>query len=164
MQIRIAIQWVFAAVALLGLGYSYAQGADSAAVEAVMKKQFDRPDAPLKVAPVTIVNDLAIAGWLQGDRGGRALLLKGHGAWVITVCAGDGLKDIKVLESTGMSYSTAKQLAIEVVRSESKLSEETRQRFASFEGFMKIDASSAHGHGAHHDEPHSKPVKGSTHP
>ncbi|MEY4028656.1 MAG: hypothetical protein RLZZ329_2376 [Pseudomonadota bacterium] len=51
-----------------------------------MKRQFDKPQSPLKVAPVVVEGDWALAGWLQDARGGRALLQKRHGHWVIGDC------------------------------------------------------------------------------
>jgi hypothetical protein len=38
---------------------------DAQAIEHNMKKLFDKPDAPLAVAPVTIEGDYAMAGWLD---------------------------------------------------------------------------------------------------
>ena len=47
---------------------------DAQAIEHSMKKLFDKPDAPLSVAPVSIEGDYAVAGWIQSGKGGRALL------------------------------------------------------------------------------------------
>ena len=70
---------------------------DAQAIEHNMKKLFDKPDAPLAVAPVTIEGDYAIAGWIQSGKGGRALLKKEKGQWSIQVCGGDGLKKSSAL-------------------------------------------------------------------
>ena len=128
------------------------KGSDAEQITAIMKKQFDRPDAPLAVEPVTVQGNYAVAGWTQGGKGGRALLQKDKGAWFIAVCAGDGLKDAKVLQTTGMAADTAAALAKAVVAAESKLSKDKLKQFASFEGMVKIGAE---GHGAHgkHDAP-----------
>jgi periplasmic copper chaperone A len=126
------------------------KGTDAEQITAAMKKQFDRPDAPLTVTPVTVEGDYAVAGWTQTGKGGRAMLQKDKGVWVIAVCAGDGLKDAKVLQTTGMNAVTAGKLAKAVNASESKLSKNTLKLFASFEGMVKIDAVEGHGeHGAH---------------
>jgi len=126
-------------------------------ITAVMKKQFDRPDAPLAVEPVTVDGDYAVAGWIQGAKGGRALLQKEQGQWRISVCGGDGLTQAKVLESTGMHPLMAKKLAAATLAAEAKLSADKRRMFASFEGMLKIGSDPAeHGqhnaqgtHGAH---------------
>lgn len=124
-----------------------AHGNDAHEIDAVLKKQFDRPDAPLVVNPVTVVGDYAVAGWTQTGRGGRALLQKNKHGWVITVCAGDGLTRADVLQTTGMDAASADKLAKAVVAAESRLSNDKRKLFASFEGVVKVDP--AAGPGAH---------------
>jgi periplasmic copper chaperone A len=126
------------------------KGTDADQITAVMKKQFDRADAPLVVEPVTVVGDYAVAGWTQTGKGGRALLQKGHHGWAISVCAGDGLTKVDVLKTTGMSGANAEKLAKSVTAAESKLSKDKLKLFASFEGMVKIEASAGHGdHAAH---------------
>ena len=49
---------------------------DEQAVEHAMKALFDKPQSPLKVAAVSVEGDYALAGWIQDQRGGRALLKK----------------------------------------------------------------------------------------
>jgi hypothetical protein len=123
---------------------------------------FDKPNNPLKVAPVVVQGDYAVAGWIQGEKGGRALLQKTKSEWQISVCGGDGLTQAKVLETTGMPAANAKALADAVAVAESKLSPHQRHLFDSFEGMMKGEAGQAnHGqHGAHgaHDA-HAAPAK-----
>lgn len=152
------------AMLTLACALAWAQGSDAQAIAHAMKKQFDRPDAPLHVAPVVVMDGYAVAGWLQTDKGGRALLQKSEGTWGIAVCAGDGLKDAKILESTGMSAATALKLSKAVVEAESRLSADTRQRFASFEGFLKVGPSDvASPHGAHHAPAGHKPAAAGSH-
>jgi hypothetical protein len=134
-----------------------AHGTDQEQIQHVLKATFDKPDNPLKVAPVVVQGDYAVAGWIQGDKGGRALLQKTKGEWQISVCAGDGLIQAKVLETTGMPATNAKALANAVVSAESKLTAHQRHLFGSFEGMMKVESGQAnhgqpgaHGtHGAH---------------
>ena len=126
---------------------------DSQAIEHAMKKQFDKPEAPLKVEPVSVEGGFAVAGWLQQGRGGRALLEKRHGQWVITVCAGDGLKQVEILAQTGMKPEVAKRLAAKVAVQEARLPSETLKKFASFEGMLRVDGDAAHGHGHGHAAP-----------
>jgi hypothetical protein len=122
------------------------KGTDAQQIAGAMKKQFERPDAPLAVAPVTVVGDYAVAGWIQGKKGGRALLQKDHGQWVFSVCAGNGLTQAKVLETTGMNAAQATKLAQAVTSAEARLSANQRKLFDSFEGMVKIDgAQEAHG-------------------
>ncbi len=43
------------------------------AITAVLTARFDTPEAPLTVEPVTVQGKVAVAGWSQDGRGGRAL-------------------------------------------------------------------------------------------
>lgn len=136
--------------AVMAPALGWAHGNDAHDITAVMKKQFDRPDAPLVVEPVTVVGDYAVAGWTQTGKGGRALLQKDKHNWVIAVCAGDGLTQAAVLKTTGMSGAQADQLSKAVTAAEAKLSKDKLKLFASFEGMVKVDAAAGHGeHGAH---------------
>ena len=113
----------------------------------VMKRQFDKPQSPLKVAPVVVEGDWALAGWLQDARGGRALLQKRHGHWVIVVCGGDGLRKADALVHTGMTADMATALAKKLNVAENRLPADTLKQFASFEGMLRVDGDAGHGAG-----------------
>ena len=115
-------------------------------IEHVMKAQFDRPDAPLTVVPVTVEGNYAIAGWIQKDKGGRALLKSDGGKWTIHVCAGDGLLDASVLETAGVGASTAKRLVQKVVAAEKRLPADQVKKLSLFDGLVRIEAGKHHGH------------------
>ena len=51
-----------------------ADASDEPAIRHLMLAMFDKPDARLDVGPVVVVDDRAVAGWTQGEMGGRALL------------------------------------------------------------------------------------------
>ena len=119
---------------------------DAQAIEHSMKKLFDKPDAPLSVAPVSIEGDYAVAGWIQSGKGGRALLKKEKGQWSIQVCGGDGLTKAAALTMTGMSNAAATRLAQKVVVAEKKVSASDLQRFSMFEGIVKVESASHHQH------------------
>ena len=119
-------------------------------IEHVMKAQFEKPDAPLKVFPVTVEGDYAVAGWVQNKRGGRALLKKHADSWTIVVCGGDGLRNADVLVQTGMSVAAADMLAKKVQHAEFSLSKQHLSQLALFEGVVKIEAGKHHGATAQH--------------
>ena len=123
-----------------------AQGKEEDRVRHTMMATFHKPTDPLKVDPVVIRGDHAVAGWIQGDRGGRAVLLREKGNWIITVCGGDGLKQAEALAQTGMPLARAKELAQALALAESRLNSQTVGMFARFEGIVKVQA----GHGGHH--------------
>lgn len=127
---------------------------DDAAIRHVLMHTFDRPEARLKVDPVVVRRDWAIADWQQGDRGGRALMRRsddGKG-WEINLCSGDGLKSARMLQDTGMSPADAQALAAALAKAEAKLDAKTLARLASFEGTVRMGPNGEHppvaGHGA----------------
>lgn len=143
---------LIAALLLFALGPSTAHEKPAAhktaapSVEQVMKAQFDKPDAPLTVVPVSIEGDFAIAGWVQKDRGGRALLKTEGGQWRIQVCAGDGLLQVSALEMAGVNRTVAKRLIEKVLAAEKRLPADQVKKLSLFEGMLKIDANTQLGH------------------
>ncbi|UXC20498.1 copper uptake system-associated protein [Comamonas squillarum] len=114
-------------------------------IKHVMLSTWDRPETKLNINPVVIEGQYAIAGWTQGERGGRALLIrKPDGHWFVSVCGGDGLKEEKTLIMTGMEPVVARRLTNKVIRAESSLTPELRVQLASFEGIVKVNAPGKH--------------------
>ena len=154
------IIWLVVCLPFLGLApalaHDHTAGAeqhtmpDAHAIEHLMKKQFDKPEAPLTVAPVTTEGHYAVAGWVQSGKGGRALLKKENGAWQIQVCGGDGLKKPETLTSTGMDAATAAKLAKKIDAAEAKLSKDHLNKLSMFDGMVKVDAPAHDGHAPHH--------------
>jgi curli biogenesis system outer membrane secretion channel CsgG len=126
---------------------------DAQAIEHNMKKLFDKPDAPLAVAPVIIEGDYAMAGWIQSGKGGRALLKKEKGQWSIQVCGGDGLKKVSALSQTGMPSATAERLVAKVQTAEAKLSADQLKKLSMFDGIVKVEPATHGAHGAHAAHP-----------
>lgn len=44
---------------------------DAGAIKHLMMTPFDKPESPLSVNPATVMEDIAVVGWVQGDSGGR---------------------------------------------------------------------------------------------
>ena len=141
-----------ALVATLGLGLAAAQAApaDDDAVRQVLMAQFDKPEARLAVAPVAVAGNAAVASWAQGERGGRALLFRHAGQWKIALCAGDALKDAKVLQEAGVAPGPAATLARSLARAEARLTPAQRARFATFDGIVRM------GHDGGHPPQHAR--------
>lgn len=121
---------------------------DEQRIRHTMKSLFDKPDAPLRVTPVSIEGEYAVAGWIQNNRGGRALLKKEKGEWSILVCGGDDLKKASSLSMAGIDSSSARKLAQKISAAENNLSTDELKKFSMFEGAINADGS------AH--EPHPK--------
>lgn len=122
---------------------------DRHAIIHLMKKMFDTPESPLLVDPVVVRGDNAIAGWIQEERGGRALLWRVHGQWQIRLCSGDGLKEQALLESANISPADAKALLADLAAAEAKLDPAVIAKFSLFEGTMMIEPGAGHSGHAH---------------
>ena len=116
-------------------------------IAALLKAQFDTPENPLTVAPITVHGDLAIAGWTQDGKGGRAFLRKDADGWFVEVCAGKGLLMPEMLTGLGLSEADAVALLADVNAAESALGAESIALFDSFDGELFIGRE-GHQHGA----------------
>jgi hypothetical protein len=119
---------------------------DEQNIQHTMKSLFDKPDAPLKVAPVSVEGGYSVAGWIQGNRGGRALLKKEKGEWSILVCGGDDLKKASSLSMAGMTPKSARKLAQIASAAENNLPADELKKFSMLEGAIRTDGSP---HGPH---------------
>lgn len=119
--------------------------ADEAAIRKVMATTWDKPESRLEISPVVVSGAWAIAGWTQGERGGRALMLRSkHSDWSVLACGGDGLKDPKALALTGMPEATARTLAAALAKAEARLPASRLAKFSTFEGLVRMDAAGHH--------------------
>jgi hypothetical protein len=121
----------------------------AAAIRKVIGAAWDKPNAPVEIDPVVIDGDNAIAGWTQGDRGGRALLKRSGSAWRVLVCGGDALKTADALEQTGIAENDAEHLVSKLETSEAGVPAERRKQFSLFEGMMQVDQAADNPHGHH---------------
>lgn len=143
------------AVALAVSVPAFAVDADAGAIRHLMMATFDRPDAPLTVEPVTVHEEIAIAGWAQGDMGGRALLRRHGEEWRLVLCSGDALKEATSLQHFGLSAKEADAMAKAVAGAEAKLDPVLVAKFSTFDGVMMMDEDGHHPptttHGDGHD-------------
>lgn len=121
-----------------------AAGSDADAIRHVMMQQFDQPQARLQVDPIVVQGQVAVAGWVQGERGGRALLARRGGSWHITLCAGDGLTRASMLMEAGIAQAQAQTLARDLAAAEARLPAAWRAKFSTFDGVMRMDAQGHH--------------------
>lgn len=146
--IGVAAALAFAVPAAL----AHDHGADGA-IRHLMMSTFDKPESPLTVDPVTVEGDIAVAGWAQGDMGGRALLRrKGH-AWMLVLCSGDALREAASLQQFGLTAEQATTMAAAIAEAEAKLDPALLELFSRFDGVVMMDDHGAHppvhGHGHH---------------
>ena len=122
---------------------------DKAAIASLIGATWDKPDAKVQVDPVIVVGKHAIAGWTQGERGGRALLKRKDDKWSVVLCSGDPIKEASSLVEAGMNENEAKQLSAELAQAEEKLAPARRAQFSLFDGTVSLEDSGATAHDAH---------------
>jgi len=132
-----------AAVFLLGPTARAVEAAgqgDARAIRSLLMGKFDRPDARLTVEPVVVRGGHAVAGWVQGERGGRALLRSEHGQWKLVACAGAAFREAAELEKAGIAPADARALAKAVAAAEAKLPADQARKLSLFGGVVQMDA------------------------
>lgn len=133
---------------------SVAGGTDAEQIEALLMAQFDRPEAPLRVAPITIQGQVAVAGWSQDSKGGRAFLRKDDMGWFVELCAGESLVQPATFVSMGLNSAEAQSLAAAVNGAERSAGADLIGQLNSFEGTVIIGRSATDGHGHGHGAAH----------
>jgi periplasmic copper chaperone A len=139
---QISRRSLIAALSVLGILPSIAHAHDEKEhIVELLKEMFEKPDNPLDVAPVVVRGDNAIAGWVQGDKGGRALLWKKEGTWQLRLCSGDALKNADMLVNANINAEDAKAMVAELAKGEAELDPAVVAKFSTFEGTMVMDGS-----------------------
>ncbi len=101
----------------------------------------------METSPIAISGDHAIADWVQGNRGGRALLHRVDGKWTIAACGANELKKVKTLTDAGIPASAAKDLVDQLTTAEQSVSPDRLKLFSLF-GTKDDPAVAEHQH--HH--------------
>lgn len=135
--VGIALLWLAACFGQ-SIAADPSEGNDVAAIRNIIGSQWDRPESKVDVGPVVVTGDHAIAGWTQGDHGGRALLSRANGKWRVVLCAGDALKQADTLQQTGIAASIAAKLSSDLIAAEMDVPAERLARFASFKGLVEM--------------------------
>ncbi len=120
----------------------------------VLKATWDKPDAPLLIGPMAVQGDHAVSGWVQGDMGGRALMRRQGGRWIVWLCSGDALREASVLERTGVAAGEASRLAAALAVVEAGVPDEALAKFSRFEGEVFVAGDPNHGAGSHGTHKH----------
>ncbi|NVK33955.1 MAG: copper chaperone PCu(A)C [Rhodobacteraceae bacterium] len=131
-------------------------GTDAEQIEALLKAQFERPEAPLTVAPITVQGSVAVAGWSQDGNGGRAFLRKDDHGWFVELCSGESLVLPATFQSMGLGHAEANRLAASVNGAETSAGADLIARLNAFEGTVIIGRQGMgdHGHGHNEDKAH----------
>lgn len=121
-------------------GHSTAAADDEQSVAKEMHETWDKPNKPLVLPVIVIQRGMAIADWIQGDKGGRALLKyhPEHQHWHTLLCGGAELTASRYLQEAGMSAADAQSLALLLQQQELALPDNQRQQIDSFSGVVKF--------------------------
>lgn len=118
-------------------------------IKAVIGQQYDQAELKVDTWPVVVAGKHAIAGWTQGERGGRALLQKQGEQWQVMLCGGAGLRQRAGLLDAGVGRATADKLLARLAKAEQAIPAERRQRFDSFDAMAGQPHAARHGQAAH---------------
>ncbi|AEA66021.1 copper uptake system-associated protein [Burkholderia gladioli] len=126
--------FTFAASLTIALTGAAAHAADSDVqrIQSLLSHTYDRPGHKVEAAPVVVEQDFALADWIQGGMGGRALLRQRDGRWEIVACGGDGFKDAAQLRDAGLAPGTAQRLIAKLDQAEQSIAPERVRQFGLF--------------------------------
>lgn len=119
------------------------------AVASTLRAQWEKPDLALELPVIVVQADVAIADWILGEKGGRALLRQQYGKWQTLMCGGAELNQPHRLQQAGLSSMLAHSLADHLRLREQQLTPSQKQRIESFQGVM--DFTHEHTHSEHHE-------------
>jgi hypothetical protein len=114
-------------------------------IQKLISKTFDRPDLKVQSDPIVIEGKVAIADWIQGEKGGRALLTRKHVDWEIIACGGAGFKDPAVIAAAGISKRIANNITEKLKTAEAKLPPQKIKQLDSFDGVVTMGHNMRHG-------------------
>jgi hypothetical protein len=113
-------------------------------IQKLISKTFDQPNLKVQITPIVIEGKVAIADWVQGEKGGRALLTRKHVDWEIIACGGAGFKDPSVIAGAGISKRIANNITEKLKIAEAKLPPQKVKQLDSFDGVVTMGRSSRH--------------------
>ncbi len=114
-----------------------------------IKMQFDQPQHPVSVPVVAISAPYAVADWMQGTRGGRALLKLNDGHWQALACGDAQIKSVFKLEKMGVPKAHAEEIVQQLTLEETQLSQAEISTINSFSGLVDLLT-----HPEHHQHTH----------
>lgn len=142
----------FQTICYLLLLLAFSANADSSAEERIalsIKNQWETPNRLVEVPVIAVGTNYALADWVQGERGGRALMRLSEGKWQTLMCGSAQLKSAQALERAGVPSIEAKQLSENLAAKEVNLSTAQLAQIDSFEGIVDVLTDSSHHHEYH---------------
>jgi len=118
-------------------------------IQTLISTIYDKPNLKVETSPIVIVDEYAVADWVQGERGGRALLQRIKGKWAIMACGANGLKDVKTLTEAGIPRPTAESIVSKLTNEEKAIDAHRLHLFSLFgtkDDPMQMDRHEHHNH------------------
>lgn len=145
----LAVSLLIVSLVLAVLSFDvYAKTPAADAVVSAIKAQWAKPNNPIDVPVVAVGERYALADWIQGGQGGRALLHLDHGKWVTLMCGNANMKSVQTLESMGMSKVEAVKISGNLKMQEANLTKKQLAIIDSFQGIVEVLTNA--GHHEHH--------------
>lgn len=123
-----------------------ADQSDADVIASTLHGMFDKLGLTLKIEPVAVSGNHAVADWAQAEMGGRALLRRKDGDWALVLCAGDQIKAASAMVQAGVPQADATRLSESLAAAEAKLDPKDVAMFSKFEGLVMMDARSQQHH------------------
>jgi hypothetical protein len=120
---RIAMKVMAMMLIAVLAGCAASVGEEKAAIAHALQAKYGAKGS-VSVEPIVLRNDYAVADFVQGDIGGRAVLQKHKGLWQVLTLTGQDARDAAYLVKIGVPQVEARALANMLVTSEKQVPEE----------------------------------------
>ncbi len=140
------MQKIIIAFFLLGSLASCNQSKNPELIKHVINTTFDKADSKVKIDPVVVTQPYAVAGWVQGEKAGRALLKLENGKWQLLACGGKGMKTATALMQQGVPENIAVELEKQLSAAETDISNNRVEAFDNFGPNVTFNDSNSHQH------------------
>ena len=123
-----------------GMDHSDASGNADRDEQIIIETLRTRLAAHVEVPALAISGDIAIAGWLYGDEGGRAFLRKSEDDWQLKLLSGASLTTASGLRAQMVPPARTRDLIAEIEAAENRLPETQQARLNYFEGTVIVQS------------------------
>lgn len=108
------------------------------AVTQAIKLHWEQPNQPVEVLAVAVEKEFAIADWIQGERGGRAVLRKNNEDWQTLACGDAQIKNAQTLTQYGLSLPQAQAIVQQLQLEEQHIPAEKLQLIDEFSNVVDM--------------------------
>jgi hypothetical protein len=128
---------------------AYAESRPEELIALSIKQQWEKPHHLVDIPVIAVGTHYALADWIQGKRGGRALMRLNEGKWQAIMCGNGQIKSRQALEKVGIPSLEAKKISEKLAAQEVNLTKEQLRLVDSFTGIVNLLESPEHHHESH---------------